>query len=27
VGGARELSTYVTKVAQTEVAALRRSKG
>jgi len=27
VGGARELSTYVTKVAQTEVQALRRSKG
>ena len=27
VGGARELSTYVTKVAQTEVAALRKSKG
>ena len=26
VGGARELSTYVTKVAQTEVNALRRSK-
>ena len=27
VGGATELSTYVTKVAQTEVQALRRSKG
>jgi len=27
VGGATELSTYVTKVAQTEVKALRRSKG
>jgi len=27
VNGARELSTYVTKIAQTEVQALRRSKG